>query len=274
MTSLAEAYNRQGGEVSRRRLYLGTGLFVAGALLVVAGLVAVTTTVLTGLGASLMTAREIGGVLAGLGLPAVFLGVFTVLPASTAQRAAAVVGAAVAVLGVMVFRYAYPTRWYGPNYVPSSLTVLALGIYFLGILVTFWCLFTAIATFKRRNDPGGTVSLTYQQDGETHTLNVAAADAAKAKRALGGVGVFGGVDDPAAASDGGSSTDDITHLGPDADDGEVLEEPSEPTTATDRYCGNCTHFDYVRTDQGMQPYCGHYDELMDDMDACEEWTPR
>jgi hypothetical protein len=42
----------------------------------------------------------------------------------------------------------------------------------------------------------------------------------------------------------------------------------------DAYCGNCTHFDYVRTDRGMQPYCGHHDELMDDMDACEEWTPR
>ncbi|OYR41802.1 hypothetical protein [Halorubrum sp. Hd13] len=42
----------------------------------------------------------------------------------------------------------------------------------------------------------------------------------------------------------------------------------------DTYCGNCTHFDYVRTDQGMQPYCDHHDELMDDMDACEEWTPR
>ena len=42
----------------------------------------------------------------------------------------------------------------------------------------------------------------------------------------------------------------------------------------DTYCGNCAQFEYVRTDQGMQPYCGHHDELMDDMDACEEWTPR
>jgi hypothetical protein len=42
----------------------------------------------------------------------------------------------------------------------------------------------------------------------------------------------------------------------------------------DTYCGNCAKFDYVRTDQGMQPYCGHTDELMDDMDACDEWSPR
>jgi hypothetical protein len=42
----------------------------------------------------------------------------------------------------------------------------------------------------------------------------------------------------------------------------------------DRYCGNCAHFDYVRTDRGIQPYCGLHDELMDDMDACEEWSRR
>jgi hypothetical protein len=42
----------------------------------------------------------------------------------------------------------------------------------------------------------------------------------------------------------------------------------------DTYCGNCAKFDYVRTDDGMRPYCAHYDELMDDMEACDSWTPR
>jgi len=44
--------------------------------------------------------------------------------------------------------------------------------------------------------------------------------------------------------------------------------------AADRYCGSCGEFRYVRTEDGMRPYCGLHDELMDDMDACEEWTPR
>ncbi len=42
----------------------------------------------------------------------------------------------------------------------------------------------------------------------------------------------------------------------------------------DSYCGNCARFDYVRTDDGIRPYCKQYDELMDDMDACDEWVPR
>lgn len=42
----------------------------------------------------------------------------------------------------------------------------------------------------------------------------------------------------------------------------------------DTYCGNCAQFDYVRTEDGMQPYCAHHDELMENMDACDEWTPR
>jgi hypothetical protein len=42
---------------------------------------------------------------------------------------------------------------------------------------------------------------------------------------------------------------------------------------TDAYCGNCRYFEYVRTNEGMQPRCGYYGEMMDDMDACEEWEP-
>jgi len=43
--------------------------------------------------------------------------------------------------------------------------------------------------------------------------------------------------------------------------------------SVDRYCGNCTHFRYVRTeDGGLSPYCGYHDEVMDDMESCLEWT--
>jgi hypothetical protein len=42
----------------------------------------------------------------------------------------------------------------------------------------------------------------------------------------------------------------------------------------DAYCGSCRSFQYVRTDAGMRPYCARHDELMDDMDACEQWEPR
>ncbi len=43
---------------------------------------------------------------------------------------------------------------------------------------------------------------------------------------------------------------------------------------SDRYCGNCQHFEYVRSSSsGMVPYCGRHETAMNDMDACEEWEP-
>jgi hypothetical protein len=54
--------------------------------------------------------------------------------------------------------------------------------------------------------------------------------------------------------------------------GSTGAEGSRP--AGDAYCGSCRHFEYVRTDEGMQPYCGHHEELMEDMDACDAWEAR
>ncbi|MFW5903395.1 MAG: DUF7140 domain-containing protein, partial [Halolamina sp.] len=42
----------------------------------------------------------------------------------------------------------------------------------------------------------------------------------------------------------------------------------------DSYCGSCASFEYVQTDEGLLPYCGFHDELMDDMDTCDDYTPR
>ncbi len=226
-----------------------------------------------------------------------FVGIFTVLPASRVQRAAAAVGAGLAVLGVMLFRAAYPYNWYTPGTgVPSTATLAFVLVYAAGIITTFWCLFTAVATFKTRNDPGGTVTLTVTKDGETHTVEVPADDVESAREKLasgsfGGVGVFGGVEDPdertranasepkpsspatqsgsttgasPSVSDGGASTDDISS----PLDGDASPSAGGPTP--DKYCGNCEHFEYAGND-GMQPYCGLYDEEMDDMEACEWW---
>ena len=64
----------------------------------------------------------------------------------------------------------------------------------------------------------------------------------------------------------------------------TADDPREPVTddgsldtlrfdpSVDKYCGNCTHFQYVRTERGLEPYCGYHDEVMDDMDSCLEWS--
>ncbi|GAA0518552.1 Uncharacterized membrane protein HdeD, DUF308 family [Halorubrum aquaticum] len=95
---------------------------------------------------------------------------------------------------------------------------------------------------------------------------------------------------PSGRSDGGSSTTDISSPldapaepdaaspnGPGGPDGSGTRSTADAAAREgpgDTYCGNCAEFDYVKTDDGMRPYCGHYDEVMDDMEACEQWTPR
>jgi len=303
MTSLGEVYHgddRSGP--SLRQIYAGASLFVVGIVLVVAGIVVATTDVLLGGGTTLFEVREYGGILAGLGVPAVFLGISTVLPAERSTRAAAGIGASVAVLGVALFAHAYPCRWSGANCAPGmvDLTLPTVGVYFLGALTTFWCLFVGIANFKTRNDPGGTVTMEVTRQGETKVIEV---DRSKSR---GSVGLGGSASGPTASvgaevSDGGSDDDDIREVAsvsstsstaanggtataspsassPSGNAGDEVWKSTAATDATtdaaDRYCGNCEHFEYVRTERGIQPYCGFHDGVMADMDACEDWSSR
>lgn len=303
MTSLGEVYHgddRSGP--SLRQIYAGASLFVVGIVLVVAGIVVATTDVLMGGGTTLFEVREYGGILAGLGVPAVFLGISAVLPAERSTRAAAGIGASVAVLGVTLFAYAYPCRWSGANCAPGmvDLTLPTVGVYFLGALTTFWCLFVGIANFKTRNDPGGTVTMEVTRQGETKVIEV---DRSKPR---GSVGLGGSSSTPTATvgaqvSDGGSDDDDIrevasvsssssptaggshgstggggtaTASGGGSEVWQSSDVTGASTDAADRYCGNCEHFEYVRTERGIQPYCGFHDGVMADMDACEDWNGR
>lgn len=315
MTSLSEAYEPDAEfQTSLRRLYAGLGLFSLGTLLVVAGIVVGTTTVHgTGTGA-----RELAGVLAGVGIPAVFVGIFAVLPAGRRTRAAATVGAAVAVLGVTLFVYAYPCRWIGTNCADGRmlLTLPVAAVYFAGAITTFFCLFVGVANFKSRNSPGGTAQVEVTAQGETRVIEVPKSELSKFSGSLGVLGPTPDVDPsdrPGAggvASDGGASTETVTEVTDDA----IVERrrpastdgPSRPvaggdagpsgsprraddwrpsgqqqathrqTTGSnrDRYCGTCEHFRYVQTERGMQPYCGAHDEVMDDMEPCQQYRPR
>ncbi|MEZ3145041.1 ribonuclease BN [Halobaculum sp. MBLA0143] len=342
MTSLADVYEGKVGETADlRRLYLGVGMFLAGSLSVVVAIAAATTQ--TGSIETIRRARWLAGVLAGVGVPAVFLGVFAVLPAGRVTRAAAVVGAGVSLLGVSLFAHAYPCRWAGANCAPGDLTLQTIAVYFLGVITAFWCLFVGVANFTSRNDPGGTVELEVNRGGETKTIEVSKSKLENEESATtGGVGFFGDTPDGevetqtnradahvaddggvgAGASDGGATPAGITGLrerdddttdtgvdrvggasspggprgpsgpsgstdtggtggsgGPGAPSGPTNRggpsgEPDATGSPADTYCGSCAHFQYVRTEDGMQPYCGYHDEVMEDMDACEEWTPR
>jgi len=317
MTSLAEVYEETSEGPELQRLYLGIGLFVAGVALSLLAVLIASTGVLSGFGVGLYDARKIAGVLGGIGVPAVLMGVFTVLPTSRRIKAAATIGASICVLGVSLFWYAYPTYWItGPG--AQDLTLQVVGVYFVGLVTAGWCLFSAVVNFKTRNDPGGTVTMEVTREGETKVVEVPKSEVSEFS---GGVGMFGDTPEgnvetqtnrpdrsassaanagvgsggsgattdgtfgtstrstaepgvglqSTPSSDGGATTQDIRSPLDEDSDAELLDDGPDPTQA-DTYCGNCTHFDYIR-DRGMQPYCAFHDEVMDDMEACEEWAP-
>ena len=276
MASLAEVYERKqhgGGHASPRRVVLGVSLFLVGTGMVVAGIVLASTEILSAIGIGRFESRRIAGLLGGLGVPAVFIGILTVLPASDRVRAAAAVGAAVAVIGVALFWTVYPSQWLGAG-VDRHYTFETATIYFIGAMVTFWCFFVAVVNFKTRNDPGGTVSMEVTKAGRTRVVEVESS-----RFGLGGIGFLGGnrsAPAPTTASDGGSMTQDISSPMASAggDEGvDVYADEEPPSSPVDRYCGNCRDFDYVQGETGMVPYCQHRDETMTDMQPCEAWTP-
>jgi len=308
MTSLSEVY--EGGVrtvVDRRQRWLGMALFAVGVTMVVAAITIATTDVSTWFGFDVIEARSSAGVLAGLGLPAAFVGIFAVLPAGGATRGAAAIGASLAAFGVVLFAYAYPERWLSND---PTFALATIAVYSAGTLLTFWCLFVAIATFKTRNDPGGTARIEITEEGNVRIINAGPATAEPEETGsrpsipgFGSVGLFGSDPDGSVptqtnateqsrqstpepdrrddgivmaepTSDGGSAvaddgaTDDVAGVGAD-----VLEA-SQERGRPDEYCGNCAHFEYVRADGEIKPYCGYHRELMDDMDACERWEKR
>lgn len=283
MASLTEVYEGGAGGADLRRLYLGVGLFAVGAILTVSGIIVGTSTgVAEVLGLGTFEARELAGVLAGVGLPGTFLGAMTVLPkASWRIRAVAVLGSAVSLVGVLFFTSVYPQAWLNS---PNMFTTVA--VYFVGAITAFWALFVAVANFKARNDPGGTVRLEVTKEGETKVVEVSND---RLQQGLGGIGLFGSTPDGevetqtnapnSPRSDGGSTAADggrgfdsggATTSPTSTSDAEVLTD-ADPGPQGDVYCGNCRHFNYARTEDGLRPYCGLHEETMDDMDACRQW---
>lgn len=334
MTSLSDVYHDEArGLPGRRRLYAGTALLLAGAALAVLALVVGTTDPFVSLLGDEFAARELAGILGGLAVPTVLAGVFTVLPSGRRIRAAAAISASICLVGVALFWYAYPAHWAGHG---RDLTFFVSAVYLVGLFSAVWCLFTAVANFKTRNNPGGTLEMTVTRGERV----VEAEESQGTLGGLGGVGFLGSTPDgevetqtgtdaapassaggsgrrssasahgsgPSPAGDGGTTTQDIQSPlddGPSAGgatgttagrtgsqsggrtqgsaggageetatgrDAVVMGESEPQPESADRYCGNCTHFEYVR-DAGIVPYCRYQGERMEDMDACEEWSP-
>jgi len=291
MTSLTDVYEGRIGTVaSRQEFYLGAGLFVLGAGLVVAGIVTATTNLPRSvLELGTYEARKLAGLLAGLGLPAVMAGTFTVLPAGRRTTAAAAIGTGVTLFGVALFWHTYPTNWIGGPQPSTGLTLATTVVYFAGAATTTWCLFLAVATFQTRLDPGGTARMELTEEGRIRLVEAADADSNAGRfGGVGGIGLFGSRPDPDVPTQTGSLDGDrgvsgrdtgtaATDAGTAASDGGAAGSDdaiggATPRGQPDRYCGNCEHFSYVQTDEEIVPYCGLDQRYMEDIDACEEWS--
>lgn len=157
MGSLTDAYDRgvgdgdgrpdrgRGGERSDRtgagtdgRSFPGVGLLaIAAALLGGAVVLATSNTAATLVGLSAIGAAELARVLAGLGLPLIFVGALTLLPSSRRANGLASVGVVVTFLGIGTFLWAYPDRWLGDA---LDLTIPVASLYVVGLLLTFLAL--------------------------------------------------------------------------------------------------------------------------------------
>jgi cytochrome c biogenesis protein CcdA len=224
MTSLTDVYEGEVGRVaSRRQQLVGTALFLVGVAGLVGAIALATTGVGNRYGLDAYAARRIAGIIAGLGLPSVILGVFAVLPASRRIRLTALGGTGVATVGVALFQSLYPYNWTSSD---PLLALLTGVVYFVGIVTAFWCLFASLATFKTRNDPGGTARMEVTEEGTIRLV-----EEARSLPGLGGIGFFG--EDP----DGGVETQ--TNRPGTAGDGAVSDggtgqRSGETRAATDR----------------------------------------
>lgn len=196
MTSLSEVYG--GGArtvVDSRRRMLAISLFAVGFALVGTAVLLATTGVRSWVGYDIIEARRTAGIIAGFGLPIAIVGIFAALPASDEMRAAAAIGTSVAIFGVLLFAYAYPSRWMSAE---PALALATIGIYGLGTLVTFWCLFVAVATFNTRNAPGGSTRVEITDEGKIRLVSAPPEPEPETDRGgvpgalgLGGIGVVG-----------------------------------------------------------------------------------
>jgi MFS family permease len=170
MPDLAAAYERRGGDDRQGAIVLGLTAFFAGVVALLVGLLVATTPLGAAWGLDRYGARRVGGVLAGVAIPTIFAGIVTVLPASRRQRAKVGLGVCLALAGVVLFWLVYPERWIGWS--ENHLTFPVAALYAVGGFLGLWEVLQALATFRQRNDPHGTVTLEVERDGETRTIEV------------------------------------------------------------------------------------------------------
>lgn len=271
MPSLAEVYERRVGEVeSLERLYLGFTIFSLGILMVfLGGLIGVFEPIGALFGAGNPTEQwGLGAVLAGLGIPVALIGIYTVIPTSWENRVIAAAGIVFGFLGVAAFVVVYPHMWHND---PVDLTWLVFLIYTTGAVLDMWGLFRSVLTIEV-SVPNNSISLQYTQEEGKEP------EEGDSRQRSGSSTAFSAIDVDANDAEimSGSPPRDTGGIGGSGGDGGVSVSSGDGGFGGDRYCGNCVFYDYVRDTEGggTVPYCRQHEEVLDDLEACEEYEVR
>jgi len=265
MPTLEEVYEQRLDEGRREDrpaiglllLYTGLGMIVLG------GIVAFSSTVAGIFGATAAWERwGVGAILAATGMPVAFWGVFVVVPAPKEDKVLTGAGIAVALIGVLLFDYAYPHMWHADN---PDLSPFVFAVYSFGSFMMFGALFRSVLDIEIPL-PRSSISLEYT-DGGTKT-NRENPGSPTDGRSGGEVGSTAGTSTPLDM--GGGDAEFVENNAPERSE----DRGPSPGFSGDKYCGNCAFYDFVTEDGTRTPYCEHHEEELDDLEACDEHRMR
>lgn len=189
-------YRRYVGDPDRTiDVYAGFGLFSAGIGLGLIGVVVfLYSATLPPEALSTYAVREVAAVAAAVGLPALLLGVVVLLPVDRRMLYLAGVGAAITLVAVGLFTWAYPYNWNVPDSADYSAQVVA--VYTLGLVAVIAATGGALVAHRVERATGVAAG-----------GGAAGGGAAGGGAAGGGSGAGGGGVDGAAGGDGETVTD-------------------------------------------------------------------
>ena len=165
-------YRRYVGDPDRTvDVYAGFGLFFVGLGLGAIGvLVFLYSATLPPDELSTYAVREVAGVAAAVGLPALLLGIVVLLPVDKRMLYVAAAGSAVTIAAVGIFVWAYPRDWNVA--VPPDYSARAIAIYSVGIALVVAATGAALVAHRVERATGGATAAEPDDDDESgETVN-------------------------------------------------------------------------------------------------------
>jgi len=168
---LLRYYRRYVGDPDRAiDVYAGFGLFFVGLGLGAVGVVVfLYSATLPPDELSTYAVREVAGVAAAVGLPALLLGIVVLLPVDKRMLYVAVAGSAVTVVAVGIFVWAYPQDWNVT--VPPDYSARAIAIYSVGIALVVAATGAALVAHRVERVTDGATATEADDDESEETVS-------------------------------------------------------------------------------------------------------